>query len=85
MEGLLLMNASVEYNIRNVEIVASSGLKNIILRVFFIMLLIWSLNSRKTDPEIDQSLKTARHEYVFLTCWFPASSTSILYTHQVNR
>ena len=29
------MNASVEYNIRNVEIVASSGLKNIILRVFF--------------------------------------------------
>ena len=79
------MNASVEYNIRNVEIVASSGLKNIIFRVFFIMLLNWSLNSRKTDPEIDQSLKTESHEYVFLTCWFPASTTSILYTNQVNR
>ena len=47
------MNASVEYNIRNVENAASSGLKNNIFSSFFIMLLIWSLDSRKTDPETD--------------------------------
>ena len=35
VEALLLINVSVEYNIRNVENVASSGLKNIIFRVFF--------------------------------------------------
>ena len=47
------MNVSVEYNIRNVEHVASLGLKKDHFSSFFIMLLIWSLDSRKTDPKID--------------------------------